>query len=166
MYVTVLKSKIHNALVTDAQLDYVGSITIDKALMDGAGLIRGEKVLVVNNITGARLETYVIQGERNSGIICLNGAAAHHFKKGHTCIIMAFTSLKVETAEEFEPYTIFPYDSNLKFKTNDEICQELLEDIMNEEGTINTEHIHQVSLKMGRDKDEIENIARKLINNR
>lgn len=86
----VLKSKIHKAIVTEADLNYIGSITIDKTLMDLVGLIEYEKVLVVDNTNGARLETYVLEGKENSGIICMNGAAAHLIKKGDEVIIMAF----------------------------------------------------------------------------
>ena len=86
----VLRSKIHKAIVTEANLDYIGSITIDEDLMEKAGLWEGEKVLVVSNITGARLETYIILGERNSGIICMNGSSAHLIKKGEEIIIMGF----------------------------------------------------------------------------
>ncbi len=86
----VLRSKIHKARVTEADLNYVGSITIDKELMKKAGLISGEKVLVVDNTNGARLETYVIEGKAKSGIICMNGAAAHLIKKGDEIIIMGF----------------------------------------------------------------------------
>lgn len=85
-----LRSKIHRAVVTEANLDYVGSITVDEDLMDRVGLIEGEKVLVVDNTNGARLETYVIVGERGSGIICMNGAAAHLVKKGDEIIVMGF----------------------------------------------------------------------------
>ena len=86
----VLRSKIHKAMVTDANLEYVGSITIDGDLMEKAGLWPGEKVLVVSNTTGARLETYVIKGERGSGTVCMNGASAHLIKKGEEIIIMGF----------------------------------------------------------------------------
>lgn len=86
----VLRSKIHKATVTDANLAYIGSITIDEALMEKVGLWVGEKVSVVDNTNGARLETYVIKGERDSGIICMNGAAAHLIKKGDEIIIMGF----------------------------------------------------------------------------
>lgn len=86
----VLRSKIHKATVTEADLDYIGSITIDENLIEKVGFWPGEKVLVVSNTTGARLETYVIIGERNSGIICMNGAAAHLIKKGEEIIIMGF----------------------------------------------------------------------------
>jgi aspartate 1-decarboxylase len=87
---SVLHGKIHNATVTEANLAYVGSITIDADLMEKAGLWSGEKVLVVSNTSGARLETYVIVGERGSGIICMNGASAHLIKKGEQIIIMGF----------------------------------------------------------------------------
>jgi aspartate 1-decarboxylase len=86
----LLRSKIHKATVTEADFNYIGSITIDEALIEKAGLWVGEKVLVVNNTTGTRLETYVIKGERNSGTICMNGAAAHLIKKGEEIIIMGF----------------------------------------------------------------------------
>ncbi len=86
----VLRSKIHNATVTDANLSYVGSITLDMALADRVGLWPGEKVLVVSNTSGARLETYVIAGERGSGVICMNGAAAHIIKAGEEIIVMGF----------------------------------------------------------------------------
>lgn len=86
----VIRSKIHNATVTEANLAYIGSITIDKELIEQAGLWVGERVLVVSNTSGARLETYVIEGERNSGVICMNGAAAHLIKQGDQIIIMGF----------------------------------------------------------------------------
>jgi aspartate 1-decarboxylase len=85
-----LRSKIHKAIVTEANLEYVGSITIDKELIDKSGLNVGEKVLVVSNTSGARLETYIIEGKHNSGVICMNGAAAHLIKKGEEIIIMGF----------------------------------------------------------------------------
>lgn len=87
---SVLRSKIHNATVTEACLEYIGSITIDEDLLDRCGLWAGEKVLVVSNTTGARLETYIIKGERGSGVICMNGAAAHLIKKSEQIIIMGF----------------------------------------------------------------------------
>ncbi|MEA1928520.1 MAG: aspartate 1-decarboxylase [Candidatus Auribacterota bacterium] len=86
----ILRSKIHRATVTEANLEYIGSITIDQALIDKAGLMIGEKVLVVDNTNGARVETYVIPGDRDSGIICMNGASAHLIKKGDQIIIMGF----------------------------------------------------------------------------
>src|SRR5438067_13262531 len=86
----LMRSKIHNATVTEANLAYVGSITIDGELIERVGLIPGEKVLVVSNTSGARLETYVIEGEKGSGVICMNGAAAHLIRKGEEIIIMGF----------------------------------------------------------------------------
>lgn len=163
---TLLKSKIHNALVTDAVLDYVGSITIDLNLMDACGLFPNEKVLVVNNNNGNRLETYVIKGKRGSGIICLNGAAAHKFSKGDTCIIMSFVSLDEAKAGEHEPICIYPHSNNLQFKTNLEICQDLLTEIIDNVGLINTDDIERISLKMGRTEDEIREIAKTLLNHR
>jgi len=87
---SVLRSKIHNATVTEANISYIGSITIDKALIKKAGFWNSEKVLVVSNTTGARIETYIIEGKENSGIICMNGAAAHTIKKGEEIIVMGF----------------------------------------------------------------------------
>ncbi|KKQ80613.1 MAG: Aspartate 1-decarboxylase [Parcubacteria group bacterium GW2011_GWC2_38_7] len=94
----LLRSKIHKAVVTEANLDYIGSITIDKTLIKKAGFWAGEKVLVVSNTSGSRLETYIIIGEKDSGIICMNGAAAHLIKKGEEIIIMGFelTNKKIE----------------------------------------------------------------------
>lgn len=86
----VLRSKIHKAIVTEANLSYIGSITIDKSLIGKAGFWPGEKVMVVSNTSGARLETYIIAGEKGSGVICMNGAAAHLIKKGEEIIIMGF----------------------------------------------------------------------------
>lgn len=87
---TYLHAKIHKAIVTEADLNYIGSITIDKSLMDLVGIEKYEKVLVVSNTSGARLETYVLEGEKDSGIICMNGAASHLIKKGDEIIIMCF----------------------------------------------------------------------------
>ncbi|OHB20434.1 MAG: aspartate 1-decarboxylase [Parcubacteria group bacterium RIFCSPLOWO2_01_FULL_48_18] len=86
----VLRSKVHKAVVTDADLNYIGSITLDEELIDKAGFWPGEKVLVVSNTSGARLETYIIVGKRDSGIVCMNGAAAHLIKKGEEIIVMGF----------------------------------------------------------------------------
>lgn len=108
MYIGVLKSKIHRVHVTEANLNYVGSITIDEELMAAAHLIRGEKVQVVNNNNGARLETYVIPGERGSGTICLNGAAARHFLPGDIVLIISYAQMTPEEALHFEPTVIFP----------------------------------------------------------
>ena len=87
---SILRSKIHNATITEADLSYIGSITIDQDLMDAVGLWPGEKVLVVSNTNGARLETYTIAGSRGSGVVCMNGAAAHLIQRGHQVIIMGF----------------------------------------------------------------------------
>ena len=108
MNVEVLKSKIHRVTVTEARLDYIGSITIDEDLMDAAGIIHGEHVYIVNNNNGARLETYAIPGERGSGVICLNGAAARLVQPGDIIIIMAYGSMPLEEAKSFKPSVIFP----------------------------------------------------------
>jgi aspartate 1-decarboxylase len=106
----ILRSKIHKATVTEANLEYVGSITIDEDLIEKSGLWEGEKVLVVSNTTGARLETYVIKGEKYSGIICMNGAAAHLIKKGEEIIIMGFELVE----KKIKPKNIL-VDKNNKF---------------------------------------------------
>ena len=106
----VLKSKIHKAIVTEADINYIGSITIDQDLIDRVGFWPGEKVLVVSNTTGQRLETYVISGERNSGVICMNGAAAHLIKRGEEIIVMGFEL----TDKPIEPSMIL-VDGNNKF---------------------------------------------------
>jgi aspartate 1-decarboxylase len=108
MLVHVVKSKIHRATVTEANLNYIGSITIDEDLMDAANIIANEKVSIVNNNNGERLETYVITGERGSGMICLNGAAARLVQPGDIVIIMAFTMMEMEEARTFKPAVIFP----------------------------------------------------------
>ena len=115
MFLQVVKSKIHRAVVTEANLNYVGSITIDEELMDASGLIEGEYVQVVNNNNGERLETYVIKGERHSGQICLNGAAARKVQVGDIIIIMAYAFMTPEEAKDFKSRTIFP-DENNKIK--------------------------------------------------
>lgn len=108
MNVEVLKSKIHRVTVTEACLDYIGSITIDCDLMDAAGIIPGERVYIVNNNNGARLDTYTIPGERGSGVICLNGAAARLVQPGDIVIIMSYASMPLEEAKNFKPSVIFP----------------------------------------------------------
>jgi aspartate 1-decarboxylase len=116
MFLQVLKSKIHRAVVTEANLNYVGSVTIDEELMDAAGLIDGERVQVVNNNNGARLETYVITGERHSGQICLNGAAARQVQIGDILIIMAYAWMTPEEAKGFKPMSVYPDEHNkIKF---------------------------------------------------
>lgn len=113
MLLHMYKSKIHRATVTEANLNYVGSITIDQDLLDAAGILPGEKVQIVNNNNGARLETYTISGERGSGIICLNGAAARLVQPGDVVIIIAYCILEREEAITFEPDVVF-LDSNNK----------------------------------------------------
>ncbi|MBQ3152559.1 MAG: aspartate 1-decarboxylase [Bacteroidaceae bacterium] len=108
MQITMLKSKLHCATVTEANLNYMGSITIDEALMDAVGLLDGEMVHVVNNNNGERIVTYIIKGERDSGVICLNGAAARKFQPGDTVIIMAYASMTPEEALEFKPKVVIP----------------------------------------------------------
>lgn len=112
MLITVMKSKIHRVKVTQAELNYVGSITIDEDLMDGAGLIENEQVHVVNNNNGERLVTYVIKGERGSGTICLNGAAARRAEVGDIIIIISYGSMTEEEAKTFRPKVIFPDNNN------------------------------------------------------
>ena len=106
MQIEILKSKIHRVSVTEARLDYIGSITIDEDLMDAAGILPGEHI--VDNNNGERLETYAIPGERGSGIICLNGAAARKVQPGDVVIIMAYASMTPEEARTFKPRVIFP----------------------------------------------------------
>lgn len=108
MNVEVLKSKIHRVTVTEARLDYIGSITIDEDLMDAAGIIRGERVYIVNNNNGSRLDTYAIPGKRGSGVVCLNGAAARLVQPGDVVIIMSYASMPIEEAREFKPMVVFP----------------------------------------------------------
>jgi aspartate 1-decarboxylase len=113
MNIEVVKSKIHRVTVTEADLNYVGSITIDEDLMDAANLIENEKVQIVNINNGERLETYVITGERGTGQICLNGPAARKVAVGDIIIIISYASMDVEEARSFKPTLIFPdTDSN------------------------------------------------------
>lgn len=112
MEIEILKSKIHRARVTQAELNYVGSITIDEDLMDAANLIENEKVQIVNNNNGARFETYVIRGERGSGIICLNGAAARLVQVGDIVIILSYARMDFEEAKSFKPQLVFPDENN------------------------------------------------------
>ena len=108
MTLEILKSKIHRVTVTEARLDYIGSITIDRDLMDAAGIFPGERVYIVDNNNGERLDTYAIEGERGSGVICLNGAAARKVQVGDVVIIMAYAQMTPEEAKEFKPTIIFP----------------------------------------------------------
>ncbi len=112
MTLTMLKSKIHRATVTEAELNYVGSITVDARLMEEAGILEYEKVQVVNVNNGQRLETYVIEGEAGSGIICLNGAAARCAAKGDKVIIMAYANVTEEEAKVFSPTVLFVDENN------------------------------------------------------
>ena len=112
MLINRFKSKIHRVTVTQAELNYIGSITIDEDLMDAANLIDGERVQIVNNNNGARLETYVITGERGSGIICLNGAAARKVAVGDIIIIIAYGWMETEEAKSFKPSLVFPNENN------------------------------------------------------
>ena len=112
MQIHVVKSKIHRVTVTGADLNYIGSITIDEALMDAANLVEGEKVSIVNINNGERLETYVIRGNRNSGEITLNGPAARRVQKGDVIIIIAYGILDIEAAKSFRPALVFPNEKN------------------------------------------------------
>lgn len=112
MVIEVMKSKIHRVKVTQAELNYVGSITIDEDLMDAANIIANEKVQIVNNNNGARLETYVIPGQRGSGTICLNGAAARLVQVGDIVIIISYATMDFEEVKQFQPSLVFPDDNN------------------------------------------------------
>lgn len=112
MMIQRFKSKIHRVKVTQADLNYVGSITIDEGLMDAANLIEGEKVQIVNNNNGERLETYVIPGERGTGVICLNGAAARRAQVGDIIIIISYAWMDFEEAKLFKPSVVFPDENN------------------------------------------------------
>lgn len=120
MFLTVFKSKIHRAVVTQADLNYVGSITIDEALMEAADILPNEKVQVVNNNNGARFETYVIPGPRDSGIICLNGAAARLVQPGDTVIIITYAMLDREEARAFKPTVVLVDEQNKIIKKFEE----------------------------------------------
>ncbi len=112
MMIQVFKSKIHRVAVTEANLNYVGSITIDEALMEAANMIEGERVQIVNNNNGERLETYIIRGERNSGVICLNGAAARRVAVGDIVIIISYAFMDFEEAKKYKPLAVFPDENN------------------------------------------------------
>jgi aspartate 1-decarboxylase len=108
MEIAILKSKIHRVTVTEADLDYIGSVTIDEDLMDAANLIENEQVHVLNYNNGERFITYVIKGERGTGVICLNGPAALKVKVGHQVIILSYANMEFEQAKSFKPSVIFP----------------------------------------------------------
>lgn len=112
MMIEVLKSKLHRVVVTEANLNYMGSITIDADLMDAANMIAGEKVQVVDNNNGERFETYIIKGERGSGCICLNGAAARKVMVGDTIIIISYALMDFDDAKTFTPTVVFPKEGN------------------------------------------------------
>lgn len=112
MQIQVMKSKLHRVTITEADLNYIGSITIDEDLMDAANLIEHEKVQIVNITNGERLETYVIKGKRGSGAICLNGAAARKASPGDLVIIMSYALMDFEAAKTFKPSVIFPLEGN------------------------------------------------------
>ena len=116
MIIEVLKSKLHRARVTQAELNYVGSITIDEDLMDAANIIANEKVQIVNNNNGARFETYVIRGERGSGTICLNGATARLAQVGDIVIIMSYAYMEMDEARNYKPILVFPDVDNKLIK--------------------------------------------------
>ena len=108
MFIEVVKSKIHRVTVTEANLNYIGSITIDEDLLDAANLIANEKVSIVNNNNGERFETYIIKGERGSGVVCLNGAAARKAQPGDIIIVMSYAMVDFEEAKTFKPSVVFP----------------------------------------------------------
>ena len=113
MLIEVLKSKLHCVQITEANLNYIGSVTIDEDLLDAANMIAGEKVQIVNNNNGERFETYIIKGERGSGCICLNGAAARKCLLGDTVIIISYALMDFEEAKTFKPTVVFPQDNHL-----------------------------------------------------
>lgn len=112
MEIEVLKSKIHRAVITEANLQYVGSLTLDEDLMDAANLIENEKIQVVNVNNGERLETYIIKGKRGSGTVCLNGPAARKGALGDVVIIIAYARMDFEEAKTFKPFVVFPKEGN------------------------------------------------------
>ena len=112
MDIQVLKSKVHNCIVTEANVDYIGSITIDENLMDAANLIEGEQVHVLNHTNGERLITYVIKGGRGSKVICMNGPAALKISKGDMVIVISYAQMSFEKAKTFKPCVIFPNANN------------------------------------------------------
>lgn len=117
MTIEVLRTKIHRVRVTDANLDYIGSISIDEDLIDAAGLIEGEKVQVLSLTNGERLETYVIKGERGSGVICMNGPAAFKIQADHIVIVISYARMSLEEARNFRPTVIFPDERTNRLRT-------------------------------------------------
>jgi len=112
MQIEVLKSKVHRAVITEANLNYVGSLTLDEDLMDAANMIEFEKIQVVNVNNGERLETYLIRGKRGSGIVCLNGPAARKGAEGDIVIIISYALMEFEKAKSFKPWIVFPKSGN------------------------------------------------------
>jgi aspartate 1-decarboxylase len=112
MQIQILKSKIHRAVITEANLNYVGSLTLDEDLMDAANLVENEKIQVVNVNNGERLETYIIKGARGSGIVCLNGPAARKGAEGDVVIVISYALIDFEEAKKFKPTVIFPKEGN------------------------------------------------------
>ena len=117
MNITVLKSKVHRAVITEAQLHYIGSLTLDEDLMEAANMIEHEKVQIVNVNNGERFETYLIKGKRGSGVCCLNGPAARKGMTGDVIIIISYASMPFEEAKKFKPFIVFPKEGN-KLKAN------------------------------------------------
>lgn len=113
MLIEVLKSKLHCVTVTEANLNYMGSITIDEDLLDAADMIAGQKVQIVDNNNGERFETYIIKGERGSGCVCLDGAAARKVQVGDVCIIIAYALMDFEEAKTFQPKVVFPENNKV-----------------------------------------------------
>ncbi|MCI6080659.1 MAG: aspartate 1-decarboxylase [Prevotella sp.] len=113
MLIEVLKSKLHCVTVTEANLNYMGSITIDEDLLDAADMLPGQKVQIVDNNNGERFETYIIKGERGSGCVCLNGAAARKVQVGDVCIIIAYALMDFEEAKTFQPRVVFPENNKV-----------------------------------------------------
>lgn len=112
MQIEILKSKVHRAVITEANLNYVGSLTLDEDLMDAANLIENEKITVVNANNGERLETYLIRGKRGSGVVCLNGPAARKGAEGDIVIIISYAQMDFEVAKTFKPAIVFPKEGN------------------------------------------------------
>jgi aspartate 1-decarboxylase len=116
MHIEVVKSKLHRVTITQADINYIGSITIDEDLMDAANMIENEKVQVVNINNGERLETYIIKGKRGSGVVCLNGPAARKAQVGDIVIIISYASMPFEEAKTFKPFLVFPETSTNKLR--------------------------------------------------
>ena len=116
MQIEVLKSKIHRVVITEANLNYVGSITLDEDLMDGANLIENEKIQIVNANNGTRIETYIIKGKKGSGTVCLNGPAARKGAVGDVVIIISYANMDFEKAKSFHPWVVFPDTKTNKLK--------------------------------------------------